>query len=383
MVVPKKILLIFGTRPEAIKMAPVVSELSRYPDKFIIQTCVTGQHREMLVPILNFFKITPTFSLDLMVSGQSLASFTAKAITAISDVLVQVQPDLVLVQGDTTTAFVGALAAFYARIPVGHIEAGLRSENKYSPFPEELNRKLIAPIADLHFAPTKRAVESLKLEGITKQVYEVTNTCIDALFMGLGIISVESQEAASLRSRIEKHFANIDLTKRLILVTGHRRESFGKGFENICRAIRGIAEKTTDVEVVFPVHLNPNVREPVQRILSGFSRVHLIEPLDYPEMIWLMSRSYLVLTDSGGVQEEAPSLGKPVLVMREVTERKEGIEAGSAVLVGTEQAQIEEKCLRLLNNADEYNKMASVRNPYGDGKAAGRIVDVLKNFFKF
>lgn len=382
MAMPKKILLIFGTRPEAIKMAPIVSELSRYPNDFTVQICVTGQHREMLVPILNFFKITPTFSLDLMVSGQSLAGFTAKAVTAISEVLTQAQPDLVLVQGDTTTAFVGALAAFYARIPVGHIEAGLRSENKYSPFPEELNRKLIAPIADLHFAPTKRAVENLKFEGITKQVYEVTNTCIDALFMGLGIISGETQESVGIRSRIEKHFSHIDFSKRLILVTGHRRESFGEGFENICRAIRAISEKTPDVEIVYPVHLNPNVREPVQRILTDSSRVHLIEPLDYPEMIWLMSRSYLVLTDSGGIQEEAPSLGKPVLVMREVTERMEGIDAGSAVLVGTDQTRIEEKCLRLLNNKEEYNKMASVRNPYGEGKAASRIVNILKSYFK-
>jgi len=298
----KKILFIFGTRPEAIKMAPVIKEFKK--EKSIdVKVCITAQHREMLDQVLNFFGIKPDYDLNLMKPNQSLFDITANSLKSLEKVLDKEKPDLIFVQGDTTTAFVGALAGFYKKMKVAHIEAGLRSHNKYSPFPEEINRVLVGHVADYHFAPTERAKENLYRENIKKNVYVVGNTVIDALFLGLNIIKKEGEE------KFYKYFDFIDFSKKIILVTGHRRENFGKPFENICYALKEIA-KREDVEIVYPVHLNPNVKKPVNEILNGVRNIHLIEPLEYPYLIWLMSKSYLVLTDSGGIQEEAPSLGK-------------------------------------------------------------------------
>ncbi len=365
-----KILFIFGTRPEAIKLTPVIKKL-RQNNCFNIKICVTAQHREMLDQVLNFFDIKPDYDLNIMKPNQSLFDITADTLKGLEGVLDEFQPDLIFVQGDTTTAFVGALAGFYKKIKIAHIEAGLRSHNKYSPFPEEMNRVLAGHLSDYHFAPTQRAKENLFKEGIKDNVYVVGNTVIDALFLGLDIIKEHGEE------QYYKHFDFIDFSKRIILVTGHRRESFGKPFENICYALKEIAERK-DVEIVYPVHLNPNVREPVNRILKGINNIHLIEPLEYPYLIWLMNKSYIVLTDSGGIQEEAPSLGKPVLVMREVTERIEGIEAGTAKLVGTDKEKIVKEATKLLDNEEEYEKMAKAVNPYGDGKASERIENIIK-----
>ena len=365
-----KILLIFGTRPEAIKMAPVVKRFQQN-NSFKTKICVTAQHREMLDQVLDFFDIKPDYDLNIMKPNQSLFDITANTLKGLESVLDDFQPDLVFIQGDTTTAFVGALAGFYKKIKIAHIEAGLRSYNKYSPFPEEMNRVLAGHLSDYHFAPTQRAKENLFNENIKENVYVVGNTVIDALFLGLDIIKKQGEE------QYYKHFEFIDFSKKIILVTGHRRESFGKPFENICYALKEIA-KREDVEIVYPVHLNPNVREPVNRILKGINNIHLTEPLEYPYLIWLMNKSYLVLTDSGGIQEEAPSLGKPVLVMREVTERIEGIEAGTAKLVGTNKEKIVKETIKLLDNKEEYEKMARAVNPYGDGKASERIENIIK-----
>jgi len=356
----KKILFIFGTRPEAIKMAPVIKEFKK--EKSIdVKVCITAQHREMLDQVLNFFGIKPDYDLNLMKPNQSLFDITANSLKSLEKVLDKEKPDLIFVQGDTTTAFVGALAGFYKKMKVAHIEAGLRSHNKYSPFPEEINRVLVGHVADYHFAPTERAKENLYRENIKKNVYVVGNTVIDALFLGLNIIKKEGEE------KFYKYFDFIDFSKKIILVTGHRRENFGKPFENICYALKEIA-KREDVEIVYPVHLNPNVKKPVNEILNGVRNIHLIEPLEYPYLIWLMSKSYLVLTDSGGIQEEAPSLGKPVLVMRDVTERTEGIEAGTAKLVGTSKETVINEISILLDNKKYYDKMAKAINPYGKGE---------------
>jgi UDP-N-acetylglucosamine 2-epimerase (non-hydrolysing) len=371
MVDRKVILLIFGTRPEVIKFAPLIPAFEQHKGCIDLKICTTGQHKEMLQQVLDFFQIEADFSLDLMAPGQSLSGLTSRGAYALEEVLQQTTPDLVLVQGDTTTAFVGALGAYYHQVPVGHIEAGLRSGNPYSPFPEEINRKLIAQIATFHFAPTIKAVENLRKEGITHNVHMVTNTAIDALFIGLRLLRERGEHP------LLAQYSYLDSTRRLILVTGHRRESFGDGFQNICQAICTIATRFPDTHIVYPVHLNPNVREPVNRILSGINNVHLIEPVEYPDMLWLMNRAHIILTDSGGVQEEAPSLGKPVLVMRDVTERAEGVDAGSAVLVGTNIERIVETCSALLCNPMRYAQMSSIQNPYGDGKAANRIADIL------
>jgi len=367
-----KVLLIFGTRPEAIKMAPLIKEFRRYLDKFNVKVCVTAQHREMLDQVLNFFGIEPDYDLDLMKPNQSLFELTANLIKELEAVLKDFNPDLVLVQGDTTTAFVGALAGFYNKVRVAHIEAGLRSNDKYSPFPEEMNRVLIGKLANYHFAPTEKAKNNLFREGIKNNVWVVGNTVIDALFLGLQIIKEQGEE------EYYRYFNFVDFSRKIILVTGHRRENFGKPFRNICFALKELADSFEDIEIVYPVHLNPNVRKPVNEILRGHPRVHLIDPLEYPYLIWLMSKSYLILTDSGGIQEEAPSLGKPVLVMREVTERIEGLEAGTAKLVGTNKEKIVSETSKLLENEKEYTKMAKAVNPYGDGTASRKILKILR-----
>ena len=364
----RRFLFIFGTRPEAIKLAPLIAGLRKIGE---VRVCVTGQHREMLDQVLRFFSIVPDYDLNIMEENQNLFTVTAKSLRLLEKAINESLPDLIIVQGDTTTAFAGALAGFYKKIKVAHVEAGLRSFDRLSPFPEEMNRIMIGQIADYHFAPTKKAGQNLVREGIPhRSIHVVGNTVIDALFMGLSI--VEKNE-----KRFYDHFRFLDLSKRILLVTGHRRESFGKPFENICRALKEIARN--DVEIVYPVHLNPNVRGHVYPILRGIRNIHLIEPLAYPHLIWLMSKSYLVLTDSGGIQEEAPSLGKPVLVMRDVTERTEGIEAGTAILVGTNRKRIVESALTLLSDKGEYGKMAKRRNPYGDGKASERIRGIIEN----
>ena len=368
----KKILFIFGTRPEAIKLVSLIKEFQKYPQEFEVKVCVTAQHREMLDQVLTFFKIIPNFDLNLMKPNQSLFKLTANIIEHLENVLTQYYPDLIFVQGDTTTAFAGALAGFYKKIKIAHIEAGLRSHNKYSPFPEEINRVLVGHLADYHFAPTEKAKENLYKEGIRENIWVVGNTVIDALFLGLEIIKEQGEES------YYNYFHFVDFSKKIILVTGHRRESFGEPFRNICFALKEIADSFENVEIVYPVHLNPNVRKPVFEILKNHPRIHLIEPLEYPYLIWLMSKSYLVLTDSGGIQEEAPSLGKPVLVMREVTERIEGIKAGTAKLVGTNRNKIVYETARLIENVDEYNKMSNAVNPYGDGKSSIRIRKIIE-----
>jgi len=367
-----KVLFIFGTRPEAIKLAPLIYELRRYQNEFSVSVCVTGQHREMLDQVLDFFQIKPDYDLKLMKQDQTLFDITSEGLKSIGSVLDAEHPDLVIVQGDTTTAFVGALAAFYKQIKVAHIEAGLRTYEKYSPFPEEINRVLVSHLADYHFAPTESAKKNLEKEGITKNVWVVGNTVIDALFLGLSIIRQETDQ------KYYDFFKGIDFTKKIILVTGHRRESFGEPFRNICNAIRQIAEQFPDVEIVYPVHFNPNVRQPVNEILGGHERIHLIEPLPYPHMIWLMEKCYLVLTDSGGIQEEAPSLHKPVLVMRDVTERMEGVNEGTAILVGTNKDIIVRDVSMLLSDSARYDKVGQSKNPYGNGESSSAICERLK-----
>jgi UDP-N-acetylglucosamine 2-epimerase (non-hydrolysing) len=367
----KKILTVFGTRPEAIKMAPVIKELEKHSGEVRSLVCVTAQHRQMLDQVLDLFEITPDFDLNVMRENQTLSQLTSHALSALEAVLSEVKPDWVLVQGDTTTTMVASLAAFYHKIRVGHVEAGLRTKNKYAPFPEEINRRITSAIADLHFAPTETARQALLSENIPESTIIVTgNTVIDAL---LWIREEIHRNPPDIPDSIKIAIKN----KKLILVTGHRRESFGKGFEEICLALKELISKYEDIFVVYPVHLNPNVREPVDRILGNSDRICLIEPLPYAPFVWLMNNAYIILTDSGGIQEEAPSLGKPVLVMREVTERQEGIEAGCVTLVGVERRKIVEGVSDLLFDKKLYNKMAQAGNPYGDGKAAKRIVEAL------
>lgn len=367
------VLLVLGTRPEAIKLAPVIQELRAHPEiKPVV--CVTAQHRQMLDQVLSLFNIQPDYDLNVMQVNQSLFDITGQGLSKIEMVLRNERPDLVLVQGDTTTAFVGALASFYQKIPVGHVEAGLRTYNKYSPFPEEMNRVLIDHLADLCFVPTEKAQQNLLREGITKdRIFVTGNSVVDALLWVMqrlpSSIPPELESLLGRGSKLSNH--------RLVLVTGHRRESFGEGLQNICRALCEIVKGNSDVEIIYPVHLNPNVREPVFRTLRNVPRIHLIRPLGYLPFVQLMRLAYLVLTDSGGIQEEAPTLGKPVLVMRNVTERPEGIEAGTAKLVGANVAAIVDATQRLLDDKHEYEQMAKVVNPYGDGKAAQRIVDIL------
>ncbi len=364
------LLFIFGTRPEAIKLAPLIREFKTRPNVRVL-VCVTAQHRQMLDQVLSFFEITPDYDLNIMRANQTLFDVTVEGLKALEEVFKDAKPDLVFVQGDTTTSFIGALAAYYQKIRIAHIEAGLRSGNKYSPFPEEMNRVLTSHLADYHFTPTRQSVGNLERENIYAHLYKVGNTVIDALFLGLELINKKPA------GTFEIFFPGLQLHKRIVLITGHRRESFGGPFEDICHAIRDVAKTFGDVEFVYPVHLNPNVQEPVNRILHGLKNVHLIAPLEYPQFIWLMNKSHIVLTDSGGLQEEAPSLGKPVLVMRDVTERKEGVDAGTAKLVGTDREVIINELTILLSDEKAYQKMAKAANPYGDGTACKQIADLV------
>nr|WP_282449772.1 UDP-N-acetylglucosamine 2-epimerase (non-hydrolyzing) [Brenneria salicis] len=366
---------VFGTRPEAIKMAPLVHALAQ-DEAFESRICVTAQHRQMLDQVLRLFDITPDYDLNIMQPGQSLSEISCRILTGLEPVMTEFKPDLVLVHGDTTTTLTASVAAFYQRIPVGHVEAGLRTGNIYSPWPEEANRKLTGHLAMYHFAPTENARQNLLREHLSDRHIVVTgNTVIDALFWVRDRIIRD----AELCRRLDQQYAFLDTTKRLILVTGHRRESFGGGFERICSALADIAKRHPDTQIVYPVHLNPNVSEPVNRILSGINNVMLIAPQDYLPFVYLMNRAYMILTDSGGVQEEAPSLGKPVLVMRETTERPEAIEAGTVRLVGTDVTKIVDTVSLLLTDENEYQMMSRAHNPYGDGQACQRIVDALKN----
>lgn len=370
-----KVLTIFGTRPEAIKMAPLVLALSQ-DAAFESKVCVTAQHREMLDQVLRLFEITPDYDLNIMKPGQGLTEITSRILTGLKPVLDEFQPDVVLVHGDTTTTLSASLAAFYHQIPVGHVEAGLRTGDLSSPWPEEGNRLLTGHLARWHFAPTENALANLQQENIAPQGIFVTgNTVIDALLWVRDRFSSD----ASLAQQLADSYPFLDAAKKLILVTGHRRESFGEGFERICSALADIARQHPDVQIVYPVHLNPNVSEPVNRILQGIDNIVLIDPQDYLPFVYLMDKAYLILTDSGGVQEEAPSLGKPVLVMRETTERPEAVDAGTVRLVGTDPAKIVEEVNRLLNNENEYNSMSRAHNPYGDGHACRHILDALKN----
>ena len=371
-----KILAVFGTRPEAIKMAPVVNALKGRPDRFSCVVCVTAQHREMLDPVLDLFSIVPDHDLNLMRPGQGLHDVSTAVLRELPPILEMEGPGLVLVHGDTTTTMTATLAAYYARVPIGHVEAGLRTGNKYAPFPEEINRKVTGAIADLHFAPTQAARENLLREGIPEGSIVVTgNTVIDALLSVVDRLRCDP----ALAKRMETEFPFLDPSKKLILVTGHRRENFGEGFENICRALADIASLRPGAEILYPVHLNPNVQEPVRRILGEgrHGNVHLLRPVDYLPFVYLMSRCHHIITDSGGIQEEAPSLGKPVLVLREVTERPEAVAAGTVRLVGTDREMIVAESLRLLDDPEAYRSMGTAKNPYGDGKAAGRIADFL------
>jgi UDP-N-acetylglucosamine 2-epimerase (non-hydrolysing) len=371
---PKTILTIIGTRPEAIKLVPLVLELNRRPEEFNSVVCVTAQHREMLDQVLDTFGVTADHDLNLMAPNQTLAQITARAITGLDQVFTEVKPDICLVQGDTTTAFTGGLVGHYHQTVIGHVEAGLRTGNKFAPFPEEMNRRLIGRMADLHFPPTAYAEKALLDEGIDpKTVFITGNTVIDALLL------MRERVTAKMPTEVAKVAGKIG-DAPTVLITGHRRESHGGGFENICQAIREVAESNPEVHFVYPVHLNPNVQEPVMRILGDLDRIHLIAPLSYEPFVWLMDRAVIVLTDSGGVQEEAPSLGKPVLVMRETTERPEGVEAGNARLVGVSKEKIVAEMNLLLSDAAEREKMAQVVNPYGDGSASRQIADVLSQY---
>lgn len=371
----KKIMLVFGTRPEAIKMAPVVKALQDDPN-FEVCVCVTGQHREMLNQVLKVFGIEPDYNLRIMKSGQSLFDIAAGIITQMQEVVAQEKPDVILVHGDTTTTMAASIVSYYSDIPFGHVEAGLRTGNLRSPWPEEGNRRVAGALARYHFASTDEARQNLLDENMPEESILVTgNTVIDALLMARDILDKDEK----LRSDAEAKLAGLDSERDILLVTGHRRESFGGGFERICAALDQLAERFPDLQIVYPVHLNPNVRKPVFDLLGARANIHLIEPLDYLPFVHLMSRSKLILTDSGGIQEEAPSLGKPVLVMRDTTERPEAIEAGTALLVGTDVETIVKTATTLLEDAAAYKVMSTAHNPYGDGKAAERIVEFLKN----
>lgn len=363
-------LFVFGTRPEAIKMAPVVKKLQNNP-AFNVKVCVTGQHREMLDQVLDIFDITPDYDLSIMAPGQTLYHITAKIISGLEPVLDDAQPDYVLVHGDTTTTICASMAAYYKKIPVCHVEAGLRTGNIYSPWPEEMNRKLTGAIASIHFAPTETSRKHLLAENIADEHIHVTgNSVIDALY-----IARDKINATPAIAQVDD-FKRLDFSKKIILVTGHRRENFGGGFENICHGLKELAQRD-DVCIVYPVHLNPNVQAPVNEILAGCDNVHLIAPLSYLPFVYLMDQAYLVLTDSGGIQEEAPSLGKPVLVMRDTTERPEAVDAGTVKLVGTDIDTIVSEANALLDDKEHYQTMSRAHNPYGDGKTGERICDIL------
>lgn len=387
----KKILVVFGTRPEAIKMAPLVKALQQNPDDFQTTVCVTGQHREMLDQVLRIFDIIPEYDLDIMKPGQDLYEITSRVLIGMRDILREVKPDLVLVHGDTTTSTTTALAAFYQQIPVGHIEAGLRTHNIYSPWPEEMNRQITGRISTWNFPPTQISMQNLIDEGIVESKIKVTgNTVIDALQWVLKKMKSDYSIQTEIVNTLSERGINPDLLnqwssgRRMVLITGHRRENFGEGFLNICHAIKELETKYPEVDFVYPVHLNPNVKKPVYEILGNkdknlMSNIFLISPLDYLPFVYLMSLSYLILTDSGGIQEEAPSLGKPVLVMRDTTERPEALHAGTVILVGTNKEKIVKETIRLFNDQEHYLTMSKAINPYGDGHACERIVEVLKS----
>jgi len=383
----KRILLVFGTRPEAIKMCPLVNELKKHTHTFETLVCVTGQHREMLDQVLHIFKITPDYDLNIMKQGQDLYDVTARVLTGMRDVLKEAQPDVVLVHGDTTTSTAAALAAFYQQIPVGHVEAGLRTHNIYSPWPEEINRQITGRIATYHFSPTPLSRQNLLAEGINEKQITVTgNTVIDALYMVVDKIKHDKSLDAELRTMLKNAGYDVNRLaneKKLVLITGHRRENFGEGFINICKAIKDLTKKYPNVDFVYPMHLNPNVRKPIHEVfdedLSNLNNIFFIEPLEYLSFVYLMEKSNIVLTDSGGIQEEAPGLGKPVLVMRDTTERPEALSAGTVKLVGTNYDNIINQVSKLLTDTKYYNNMSQAINPYGDGKACERICNVLAN----
>ena len=383
----KSVMLVFGTRPEAIKMAPLVKEFQKHPDMFRTTVCVTGQHRQMLDQVLEIFGITPDYDLNIMKQGQDLYDVTARVLTGMRSVLDEARPDLVLVHGDTTTSTAAALAAFYKQIPVGHVEAGLRTHNIYSPWPEEMNRQITGRIASWHFAPTPLSRSNLTAEAVPEERILVTgNTVIDALHIVVDRIRNDSGLADGLKESLRLAGYDTERTDaghRLVLITGHRRENFGEGFLNICRAIKALSEKYPEVDFVYPMHLNPNVRRPIHEVfgqeLSGLGNMFFIEPLEYLSFVFLMEKSFIVLTDSGGIQEEAPGLGKPVLVMRDTTERPEAVDAGTVRLVGTDYGTIVNGVSALLDDTEEYDKMSQAVNPYGDGRACPRIVEFIDN----
>ena len=382
----KKVMLVFGTRPEAIKMAPLVKEFQKHPDKFQTILCVTGQHREMLDQVLHIFEITPDYDLNIMKQGQDLYDVTARVLLGMRDVLKEAQPDVVLVHGDTTTSTAAALAAFYQQIPVGHVEAGLRTHNIYSPWPEEMNRQLTGRIATYHFAPTPLSRQNLLSEGVKESHITVTgNTVIDALYMVVEKIKKDKALDTELENVLKQSGYDVNRLlggKKLVLITGHRRENFGDGFISMCKAIKALTEKYPEVDFVYPMHLNPNVRKPIHEVfgenLSGLGNMFFIEPLEYLSFVYLMEKSTIVLTDSGGIQEEAPGLGKPVLVMRDTTERPEALEAGTVKLVGTDYDKIVDEVSALIDNPEYYDRMSKAVNPYGDGLACNRIMSYLQ-----
>ena len=382
----KKVMLVFGTRPEAIKMAPLVKEFQKHPESFETIVCVTGQHRQMLDQVLQIFDITPDYDLNIMKQGQDLYDVTARVLTGMRDVLKETQPDVVLVHGDTTTSTAAALAAFYQQIPVGHVEAGLRTHNIYSPWPEEMNRQITGRIATYNLAPTPLSKHNLLREAVAEESITVTgNTVIDALYWVVDKIKNDASLNAELEDILKTAGYDVNrLTggKKLVLITGHRRENFGNGFINMCTAIKDLTQKYPDVDFVYPMHLNPNVRKPIHEVfgedLSDLGNLFFIEPLEYLSFVYLMEKSTIVLTDSGGIQEEAPGLGKPVLVMRDTTERPEALDAGTVKLVGTDYVKIVNEVSALIDDENAYEKMSKAVNPYGDGLACGRIVNTLK-----
>ncbi|MCL4415497.1 MAG: UDP-N-acetylglucosamine 2-epimerase (non-hydrolyzing) [Actinobacteria bacterium] len=373
-----KVMVSFGTRPECIKLAPVINRLENQKDKFDLKICSMGQHKEMLDQVISFFKIKPYFSLNLMTENQTLGSLSSKLLSGIDNIFLQVNPDIVLVQGDTTTAFLVAIAAYYKKIKIGHVEAGLRTYNKFNPFPEEINRQLISRIADFNFAPTEKALNNLKAEVIdAKTIFLTGNTIVDAIQWGIGRVEKDKEEIES-----NELFKKLDYGKKIVLVTMHRRESFGEDIKNACEALKIVSGRYENVQIVYPVHLNPNVKKPVHEILGNIKNITLTNPLSYETFIWLMSKSYFIVTDSGGIQEEAPTLKKPVLVIRKFTERTESLDLGTSKLIGTDIKTIVNNISVLLDHNDKYLEMIPDINPYGDGRASEKIVDIIYNSFK-
>lgn len=384
----KTIMLVFGTRPEAIKMAPLVKEFQKYPEKYKTVVCVTGQHREMLDQVLSLFEITPDYDLNIMKQGQDLYDVTSRILLGMREVLGQCKPDMLLVHGDTATSTAAAMGAFYAQIPVGHVEAGLRTYDIYSPWPEEMNRQITGRISTLHFSPTNVSRQNLLNEATKDENIVVTgNTVIDALHMVVNKIKSDSSLEAQLIAKIGEMGYDVNRLnggRRLVLITGHRRENFGDGFLNICNALKDLAQKYPDIDFLYPMHLNPNVRKPIKEVFAGMENDNMffIEPAEYLYFVYLMTRSYLILTDSGGIQEEAPSLGKPVLVMREVTERPEALDAGTIRLVGTNRQLIVDEASKFIDDAEYYAENERIANPYGDGTACVKIIDAIEKFFE-